>query len=282
MSSGDDPRFLADCPAAGQSKMPPEHDDERLVNALRIGYLLHHNKITSRIATCSHGGCWGFFGGKRMLRKFLVSVAAMSLAGPALAASFVLTVANPIDPIPSNNDFQSQLNGLGFLNYTSSGAQLGIDGPAQVDFYFFGSESGNNDTFTATGDVGVATKTENTTFTPFGSQWMGSIRFNGPVASLTNAFTFTSSGANAAPATVGQGGFGIFLRANQTSGNFSTLWFGYDDQLNNVDDNHDDFIVKAVVSGIPEASTWGMMIGGMGLAGMALRSRRRKGIAALV
>ena len=217
-----------------------------------------------------------------MLRKLLVSVAALSLAGPAAAASFVLTVANPITPVPSNNDFQSNLASLGLVNYTSTGADLGIDGPAQVDFFFFGSESGNDDTFKATGDVGSVSTTENTTFTPWGPQWMGSIRFNGAVASLTNNFNFTSSGVNAAPATVGQGGFGIFLRANQTSGNFSTLWFGYDDQLTNVDDNHDDFIIKAVVSGIPEASTWGMMIGGMGLAGMALRSRRRKGVAALV
>jgi PEP-CTERM motif len=228
-----------------------------------------------------------------MLRKFLVSVAALSLAGPAAAASFVLTTSTPFDAIPSNNDFQSQLNGLGFLSYTSSGASIAIDGPAQVDFYFFGSESGNDDTFKAAGDVGSVSKTENTTFTAFGPQWIGSIRFNGAVASLANVFNFTSSGSNAAPATVGQGGFGIFLKCDtasrtngctttSTSGNYSTLWFGYDDQLNNVDDNHDDFIIKAVISGIPEASTWGMMIGGMGLAGMALRSRRRKGVAALV
>jgi hypothetical protein len=217
-----------------------------------------------------------------MLRKLLVSVAAMSLAGPAAAASFVLSVANPIAPVPSNNDFQSQLNGLGFDFFTSVGADIGIDGPAQIDFYFYGSESGNDDTFTAIGDVGTTTFTENTPFTNWGPQWIGSIVFNGAVTSLTNAFTFTSSGANAAAGTVGQGGFGIFLGSNDVSGNYSTLWFGYDDQLTNVDDNHDDFIVKAVVSGIPEASTWGMMIGGMGLAGMALRSRRRKGVAALV
>jgi hypothetical protein len=220
-----------------------------------------------------------------MLRKFLISsVAALSFAAPASAALFDFTVANPIDPVPANNDFQSQLAGMGLTNFTSTGANIAIDGPAQVDFYFFGSESGNDDTFTAIGDVGTATKTENTTFTPWGPQWIGSVIFNGPVASLTGKFTFTSSGANAAPATVGQGGFGIFLNSRLTPGLYSTstLWFGYDDQLTNVDDNHDDFIIKAVVSGIPEASTWGMMIGGMGLAGMALRSRRRKGVVALV
>ena len=227
-----------------------------------------------------------------MLRKLLVSVAAMSLAAPALAASFTLTVANPILAVPGNNDFQSQLAALnpygpstGLVSYTSTGADIALDSASQVDFYFYASESGNDDTFTATGDVGVATQTENTTFTTWGPRWMGSVRFNGPVASLAGAFNFTSSGVNAAPATVGQGGFGIFLPARVAPGVYTgvnELWLGYDDQLTNVDDNHDDFIVRAVVSGIPEASTWGMMIGGLGLAGMTLRGRRRRGVAALV
>jgi hypothetical protein len=219
-----------------------------------------------------------------MLRKLLISAAALSMTAPALASSFVLTVANPIDPIPANNDYQGDLNGLGFVNFTSLGAGLGLDGPAQIDFFMFGSESGNNDTFTATGDVGVATMTETNSSgaSPFGPLWIGSVRFNAGVASLSGALNFTSSGANAAAATVGQGGFGIFLRANQTSGNYSTLWFGYDDQLSNVDDNHDDFIVRATVSAIPEPATWGMMIGGMGIAGVALRRRRRDSVAAIV
>lgn len=219
-----------------------------------------------------------------MLRKLLITAAALGLAGPAAAASFVLTISNPIALIPSNNDFQAQLGAAprNFTTFTSSGADIGLDGETYIDFYRYASESGNNDTFTATGDVGVVTNTETTPFTPWGPLYLGRVRFNGPVASLTGALNFTSSGVNAAPATVGGGGFGIFLAPRATSGNYNELWFGYDDQLTNVDDNHDDYIVRAVISAVPEPATWGMMIGGMGVAGMALRRRRRAAVAAIV
>jgi hypothetical protein len=41
--------------------------------------------------------------------------------------------------------------------------------------------------------------------------------------------------------------------------------------VKNDDDNHDDFIVKATISAIPEPATWAMMILGFGLVGFAAR-----------
>jgi hypothetical protein len=58
--------------------------------------------------------------------------------------------------------------------------------------------------------------------------------------------------------------------------NFSSnvIYFGYDDDNRiNPDDNHDDFIVRATISAVPEASTWAMMIAGFAVVGLAVRRR---------
>lgn len=52
-----------------------------------------------------------------------------------------------------------------------------------------------------------------------------------------------------------------------------------------IDSNPDGFKLKsitAVAQAVPEPATWGMMIGGMGVAGMALRRRRRTAIAQVI
>jgi hypothetical protein len=45
--------------------------------------------------------------------------------------------------------------------------------------------------------------------------------------------------------------------------------------VKNDDDDHDDFIVKAtIVGGVPEPTTWAMLILGFGLVGFAARRSR--------
>lgn len=175
------------------------------------------------------------------------------------------------NPVPLNNDFQAQLAGLGLTSFTTTGATMILDSNATIFFEFLGSESGFSDTFTA----GPATYTENTGFTD---------NFAAPIpigfasflaGSLGGLLNFTSSGGVAA--TVGMDGFGIFLGANQTTGqSFSTFYLGYDDQITAQDDNHDDFIVRATVLGaVPEPTTWAMMLMGFAGVGYSMRRRRR-------
>ena len=177
------------------------------------------------------------------------------------------------NPVPGNNDFQGQLAGLGQTDFTTTGATLILDSNAQIFFEFLGSESGFSDTFTA----GSVTHTEVSGFED---------HFAAPIplgfesflaGSLAGLLNFTSTGIGSMNATVGQGGFGIFLGPNQLTGqSFSTFYLGYDDQIVGDDDNHDDFIVRATVLGpVPEPTTWAMMLIGFAGVGYSMRRRRR-------
>lgn len=177
-------------------------------------------------------------------------------------------------PIPALNDFQGQLAGLGLVNFTTMGATIILSANATIFFEFLGSESQFNDTFTA----GAASLTENTGFTnnfPGGVAIGPAQSFN--AGSLAGLLNFTTTNANGASATVGQDGFGIFLGANQLSGqSFSVFYLGFDDQVRGQDDNHDDFIVRATVrSAVPEPTTWAMMLIGFAGVGYSMRRRRR-------
>jgi len=213
-----------------------------------------------------------------MLRKLLISAAAIAMTSPAFAV-FNVTFNNAPVAIPVANDFKTQLAGFGLNSFATTGATVLLSSTSQIKFEFFGSESGYSDTFRALGVDGTLTKSENTSFTPWGAQLIGTKTFN--AGSLAGLLNFSAVGLNAQNATIGQQGFGIFYSSNQRAPslpiNFSTnvLWFGYDDATTQGSDNHDDMIIRATIVAVPEPATWAMMVGGVGIAGMALRRRRR-------
>ena len=206
------------------------------------------------------------------MKKMFLTAAAMALSLPvaAQAAPYVTINFSGTTAIPANNDFQSNLNGLGFLNYASLGASLFLSGPASLTFEFLGSESGYSDTFSTSGGLSYTETSllENHFAAPIliGTQYFA----GGDLFKLLN---FTSN--LGAAATVGDDGFGIFLaRGAITGGQYNTFYLGYDDQISNKDDNHDDFIVRVTVnSPVPEPTTWAMLLFGFGIVGFALRRR---------
>lgn len=215
------------------------------------------------------------------MRRFTLAAAALALALPvaAQAAPFItvnFTSDAPI-PGPAANEFSNQLMALGYDRYTTTNASLILSEAASIEFFFLGSESGFSDSFSA----GGVSHTETSSFedhfaTPISIGWHN---FN-VGGSLANLLKFTSN--HGAAATVGDDGFGIYLKANQTSGmNYTTLYFGYDDQVGQQDDNHDDFLIMAQVSPVPEPGTWAMLISGFLLVGSLLRRRQSNGIAVL-
>ncbi len=217
------------------------------------------------------------------MKKFLMGVAAAALAvAPAHAASFLLTVGSPIDAVPANNDFQAELNGLGFTHFTSTGAAVALNGPGIVSFEYLAAESFFTDGFrvwdgaawqiNATENGGIGAAAVNNFATPVA---LGSLTLaKGPLVAqfLTRNLTTASNVHN-----IGVANFGIFLDSNNyavgSKIKTSVLYFGLDDRITGFDDNHDDFIVRATISAVPEPAVWGMMIMGFGLVGTAMRRR---------
>ena len=210
----------------------------------------------------------------------IAAVASVAFAMPAAAAvTFNVGIGSPVKVIPSNNDFQGNLNGVGLFEYTAGGATVALSGKAKVTFEFMGSESGFDDGFKAGG--GVITVSENTGFTGWGPVALGSLNYNaGPI----NDWLFNSSGRGATTFGIGTLEFGVFLpRGSLTGGTYSSnvLYLGFDDQINGDDDNHDDLIIRVTAEdlfdpggGVPEPATWAMMILGFGGVGAMVRRRR--------
>lgn len=216
------------------------------------------------------------------MRSIKLAAAALALslplaaqAAPTITVNYGSSLALPSAP---NNDFFNELTAAGFNSYASTGASLVLSEAATITFYFLGSESGFSDTFTA-GTLAPKTETssfENHFLSPI---LIGSQGFAG--GTLQGLLTFTSN--LGVTANIGHDGFAIFLKPGQTTGQgFTELYFGYDDQINNADDNHDDFVVRAVVTAaVPEPGTWAMLVSGFALIGSLLRRRKSNGIVAL-
>ncbi len=191
--------------------------------------------------------------------------AALAAAVPAVAATtFTVGLGSPLTAIPLNNDFKNDLNAVGLTDYTAAGASITLSNATRLKFEYMGSESGFTDTFTAAGGtVGP--------FNEYNKSWgpvlIGYANYAGGVIS---DFVFTSNG----PGQVGTPGtapFAIFIPGNVRSYVSNVLYLGFDDQLNNADDNHDDFIVR--VTAVPEPASWAMLVIGFGLVGMTTRRR---------
>ena len=80
------------------------------------------------------------------LMTALAGLAAVTMATPA-AASVQVTFPGTV-PLPTNNDFKTQLAGLGLVGIASTGASLILNSDAMITFELLGTESGFSDRFT--------------------------------------------------------------------------------------------------------------------------------------
>jgi hypothetical protein len=215
----------------------------------------------------------------KVLLKTFLGLACLAAAAPASAG---VTIAfTGTNPIPGNNDFAGNLAAAGLTQLTTTGATITLSEDAQILFEFLGSESGFSDTFFTTGALPNLSYTE--TSSPPGENHFASPIIIGVdqlfAGNLRFFLNFSSSGPGA-DATIGDDGFGIFLGPNALSGLTTNVFYlGYDDQINQQDDDHDDFIVRATV--LPEPGTWAMMLLGFGAAGFAMRRQRKSALAQL-
>ncbi len=214
-----------------------------------------------------------------MNRSTILAAVAVALIGsaPVAAGVFKLTVANPVNPIPSNNDFQANLNAEGLFFYTSTGASLSLSGATRLKFEFLGSESGFFDSFRV-GSTTLFSENVSGLIDNWASPIdLGTIAYSsGPINNW-----FFDSVQGLTNQGIGTKAFGFFIPRGLSAGDVfrsRVLYIGFDDQPQNPDDNHDDLIIR-ITAAIPEPATWAMMIAGFGLVGFAAR-RRRDGPAA--
>jgi hypothetical protein len=207
------------------------------------------------------------------MRRHLAALALLSaLASPVPASASAIIEFTDTEAVPGNNDFQADLLGLGYTSYTTTLASITLDSAAVIWFYYLGSESGFNDTFNVP-LAGISYQESDSN--QFGSPiFIGSGNFD--AGTLAGLLGFVSDGPGAA-AGIGDDGFGIFLQRGQESGDaVSSFILGYDDHINNQDDNHDDHMILAVIgSAVPEPGTWAMLLAGFGMLGAAMRRKSK-------
>jgi len=211
-----------------------------------------------------------------MNRKYctpLATFGALLVAGAANAGFVIMdnggAPLSVISPIPTNNDFRAELNGLGITQLTLGGSlALSPDtmpGGA-IGISVFASEAGFMNQF----NLGTASFTS-----PGNLAWMeravGSVPGGpGMVPFEFCALTISSCLNNAQNANTAAGSFqsvGMWVSAD---GN--TAWLLWDDSGSDTDDNHDDLIIRLTYR-VPEPATLGLL--GLGLLGVGAIRRKR-------
>jgi hypothetical protein len=195
----------------------------------------------------------------------LALVAAVAIAATPAAAVTFTVVPGTTRAMPNNNDFRTNLAAAGLTRLTTLDATVSLSQTARLRFDYMGSESGFVDRF----KIGTSSFAETNKASWGATPMFTALQSAGPI---TN-WLFTSN-QGAVDRGIGTREFAIFLPTRLVDGVFTTrtLFLGFDDQINNRDDDHDDFIVR--VTAVPEPQMWAMLITGFGLVGAARRRQR--------
>lgn len=215
------------------------------------------------------------------MRKLFLASAALALTSPVVAnaATFVVTYTGTTlisATAPDANDFATNLNAAGLFSYSDQ-ALINLPGEGVVKYEYMASESGLTDCFTS-GVIVNFCETNKSTWAPV-SMGPSQIFSAGALA----AKFFISGGTARVP---GDPQFGVFLPSKLASlgaGVYKSdvLYFGFNDLEGGSDDNHDDFIVRATITSVPEPGTWAMLLSGFAIVGSLVRRRRNNGVTVL-
>jgi hypothetical protein len=205
----------------------------------------------------------------------LFGTLALALAAGSANAAFVLVdtqlpIWTPSVGISTINDFRSQLasNGVTRMYLGRSLAVTGARAGDQINVDFFAAEAGYRNQLR----LGSNTLVDNTGNQSWSERDRGTYSVaNGLLNFQFCAVTIGSCLTNSANDTRRLGSaqsIGMWLSSDR-----NTAWLLWDDSGANVDDNHDDLIVRLTYRSVPEPGTLALL--GLGLVGVALVRRRK-------
>jgi hypothetical protein len=172
----------------------------------------------------------------------------------------------------AGNDFNTELQGLGFSEMTTS-AQLSVDMDGSVTFYYIAAESGYTNSFNYGSGSSISITENNDSF-----DWDGWYSFSIDVKANDKLdFRFTSTSASALTPVDNASGSNLEGLGIIAGESMSELVLAYNDNyLGFVDSDFDDMLVRAefIPTAVPvPAAVWLFGSGLLGLVGIARRKK---------
>lgn len=198
----------------------------------------------------------------------------MLVASTSQAAFIFVDTVTPVgstaNAVPAINNFQSQLSGAGVPNFYL-GRSLSVAGAVAGDWIeidFMAAEAGYRNQL-IWGTTMIIDNQGNL-------GW--SDRDRGNVAAVNGVQNFRFCSVDVSSCLTNAGNDATRLGSYQSIGMYltnsgNTAWLLWDDSGANMDDNHDDLIVRLTYHSVPEPGTLALL--GLGLVGVALFRRRK-------